>query len=181
MKDLEKILRDHKDQFDDYEPQDGHFENFLEKLNHQKKRNIFESIPNFLKVAVIITFVIFSGLVGYQIRNMQGNHLGLGAISPEYKEVEAFYTANINNQLGMLKQLGNFDKKQHQSILSEELKDMDERYSQLKKELKLHPDDDRIIQAMIEYYQVKTSILNRIIEQLYLIKKQNRNNLNTAV
>jgi hypothetical protein len=181
MKDLEKILRDHKDQFNDNEPQDGHFENFLEKLNHQKKRNLFESIPNFLKVAVIITFVIFSGLIGYQIKNLENNLLGLGGISPEYKEVELFYTANINSQLGMLKQLGSFDKEQHQSILKEELKDMDERYSQLKKELELHPDDDRIIQAMIEYYQVKTSILNRIIDQLYQIKKQNRNNLNAAV
>lgn len=181
MKELEKILRDHKDQFDDQEPQDGHFENFLEKINKQKKRNLFESIPSVLKVAVIVTFIIVSGLIGYQIRNMEGNHLGLGAISPEYREVELFYTANINSQLGMLKQLGGFDKKQHQSILNEELKDMDKRYSQLKKELELHPDDDRIIQAMIEYYQVKTSVLNRIIEQLYQVKKQNRNNLNTAV
>lgn len=181
MKELEEILRNHKDQFDDREPQGGHFENFLEKLNHQKKRNVFESIPNFLKVAVIVTFVIFSGLIGYQIRNLEDNHLGLGGISPEYREVESFYTANINSQLGMLKQLGSFNKEQHQSILKEELKDMDERYSQLKKELELHPDDDRVIQAMIEYYQVKTSILNRIIEQLYQIKKQNRNNLNTAV
>lgn len=181
MKELEEFLREHKDQFDDYEPQDGHFENFLERINHQKKRNLFESIPNFLKVAVIITFVIFSGLIGYQIRNMQADDLGLGAISPEYQEVESFYTANINNQLSMLKQFGSFNKEQHQSILNEELKDMDERYSQLKKELELHPDDDRVIQAMIEYYQVKTNILNRIIEQLYQIKKQNRNNLNTAV
>lgn len=181
MKELEEILRDHKDQFDDQEPQDGHFENFLEKLNHQKKRNVFENIPNFFKVAVIVTFVIFSGLIGYQIRNLEDTHLGLGGISPEYREVESFYTANINSQLGMLKQLGSFNKEQHQSILKEELKEMDERYSQLKRELELHPDDDRIIQAMIEYYQVKTSILNRIIEQLYQIKKQNRNNLNTAV
>jgi len=181
MRELEKILRDHKGQFDDEEPRDGHFENFLEKLNHQKKINLFESVPNFLKVAVIITFVIFSGLIGYQIRNLEDNHLGLGGISPEFREVESFYTANINSQLVLLKQLGSFDKKQHQSILNEELEDMDERYSQLKKELELHPDDDRVIQAMIEYYQVKTSILNRIIEQLYQIKKQNRNNLNTAV
>jgi hypothetical protein len=81
----------------------------------------------------------------------------------------------------MLKQLGSFDKEQHQSILSEELKEMDERYTQLKKELELYPDDERVIQAMIEYYQVKTNVLNRIIEQLYQIKKDNRAALNTSV
>jgi hypothetical protein len=165
MKELENIIRDHKDEFEE-EPQEGHFENFLEKMNHSKKRNLFERAPTVLKVAVIITFVFFSGLIGYQIKNL---------------EVELFYTSNINSQLGMLKQLGSFDKEQHQSILSEELKEMDERYTQLKKELELYPDDERVIQAMIEYYQVKTNVLNRIIEQLYQIKKDNRAALNTSV
>jgi len=181
MKELEKLVRDHRNEFDDSEPQDGHFDHFLEKLDRQKKKKSFGSIPNFLKVAAIITFVIFSGVTGYQIRKMQSNHFGLGEISPEYKEVELFYTNNINNQLYMLKKLGRFNKEQHQSILKEELKDMDKRYGQLKKELEFHPDDERIIQAMIEYYQVKTNVLNRIIEQLYQIKKQNRSIPNTSV
>ena len=180
MKELEHIFRDHKGEFDE-EPQEGHFKNFLDRMNPPIKRSLFERVPTFLKVAVIITFVFFSGLIGYQIRNMEGKHLGLGQISPEYREVELFYTSNINSQLGMLQQLGSFDKEQHQSILSEELKDMDERYAQLKKELELYPDDDRVIQAMIEYYQVKTNVLNRIIEQLYQIKKDNRTALNTSV
>lgn len=180
MKELENIFRDHKDEFEE-EPQESHFENFLEKMNPQKKRSLFERVPTVLKVAVIITFVFFSGLIGYQIRNLESESLGLSQISPEYREVELFYTSNINSQLGMLKQLGSFDKEQHQSILSEELNDMDERYAQLKKELELYPDDERVIQAMIEYYQVKTNVLNRIIEQLYQIKKDNRTALNTSV
>ena len=178
MKDLEKIFRDHRQEFDDSEPQESHFENFLEKLNQKPKNKTLGNIPNFLKVAAIITFVVFSGIVGYQIRKMQTSHYGLGAISPEYREVELFYTSSINNQLGMIKQLGSFDKVKHQKILSEELKDMDERYNQLKKELQMHPDDERVIEAMIEYYQVKTNILNRIIEQLYQVRKQTKSNLN---
>jgi hypothetical protein len=106
--------------------------------------------------------------------------LGLGAISPEYQEVELFYTSNIDSQLRMIERMGSFDNKEHQNILSEELKEMDIRYNQLKQELKLHPDDDRVIQAMIEYYQVKTNILNRIIEQLYQVRKQTKTNLNVS-
>ncbi len=180
MKELEDIFRDHKDEFEE-ELQGNHFDNFFDKLNTPKKRSLFERVPFFLKVAVIITFVFFSGLIGYQIRNMESKHLSLGQISPEYNEVELFYTSNINNQMGMLKQLSSFDKEQQQSILNEELEDMDERYAQLKKELEQYPDDERVIQAMIEYYQVKTNVLNRIIEQLYLIKKDNKKALNTSV
>jgi hypothetical protein len=181
MEEWEDFFRKHRESFDDSEPSEEHFDRFLAKLDHQNKKKAFRGIPNFLKVAVIITFVFFSGLIGYQIGNQQDKRLGLGAVSPEYKEVELFYTNNINHQLGLLKQIGSFDKEQHQTILREELKDMDDRYEQLKKELELHPDDDRIIQAMIEYYQVKTDVLNRIIEQLYQIKKQNRKNLNTII
>lgn len=181
MKDLEKLFKDHRDQFDDSEPLDDHFENFLGKMNSQKRKSTFTQIPNLLKVAAVVVFVIFSGIVGYQIKSLQGNQLGLGAISPEYREVEHFYTSNINSQLCMLQELGKFDSNQHQNILSEELEEMDERYLQLKKELEMYPDDERIIQAMIEYYQVKTNVLNRIIEQLYEIKKQKSTNLNTSV
>lgn len=95
-------------------------------------------------------------------------------------EVELFYTSNIDSQLKMIYKMGTFDKSIHQNILAEELKDMDEKYNQLKTELKLHPDDDRIIEAMIEYYQVKTNILNRIIEQLYQVRKQTKTNLNVS-
>ncbi|RUT72952.1 hypothetical protein [Ancylomarina longa] len=177
MNDLEKIIREHQGTFDDFEPSESHFENFKQKLICKKNRRL----PNFLKVAVIITFVLLSGLTGYQIRKIQTHEIGLGNVSPEYREVELFYTSNINSQINMIRKLGDFSNIAQQQILSEELNDMDMRYSQLKKELQLHPDDDRIIEAMIEYYQVKTSVLNKIIEQLYQIRKQTKSNLNVSV
>ncbi|NOU62204.1 hypothetical protein [Marinifilum caeruleilacunae] len=181
MKELEKVFREHREVFDDQDPGNDHFENFLGKLNDQQKTKPLFGMSNFLKVAAIIIFVVISVVTGYQIRKMQTpEHLGLGAVSPEYQEVELFYTSNIDSQLRMIERMGSFDNTDHQNILAEELKEMDKRYNQLKEELKLHPDDDRVIQAMIEYYQVKTNILNRIIEQLYQVRKQTKNNLNVS-
>lgn len=172
MKKLEQIFKDNAESFEMHNPEDGHFERFLNKLEKShKKKNQAWATP-LLKIAAVVVFVIVSGVVGYQIRNMQTNHYSLGEVSPEYKEVELFYTSNINNQLNLIHQLGSFDNTQDQKILTDELSYMDEMYLQLEKELKLNPDDERIIQAMIEHYQVKTNILNRIIEQLYQIKKQ---------
>lgn len=181
MKELEKVFREHQEEFDDQHPGNDHFENFLGKLNNEQKKKSLFGMSNFLKVASIIIFVVISGVTGYQIRKMQSpEQLGLGAISPEYQEVELFYTSNIDSQLRMIERMGSFDNTDHQNILAEELKEMDKRYNQLKEELKLHPDDDRVIQAMIEYYQVKTNILNRIIEQLYQVRKQTKTNLNVS-
>nr|WP_320119925.1 hypothetical protein [uncultured Marinifilum sp.] len=180
MKNLEQIFKDHKEEFNDYEPSKAHFENFLSKINQNKKKKTAFMATNFFKVAVILSFVILSGVTGYHISNIQNNQISLGTISPEYQEVELFYTSNIDSQLKMIDRMGTFDNSIHQNILAEELKDMDEKYNQLKTELKLHPDDDRIIEAMIEYYQVKTNILNRIIEQLYQVRKQTKTNLNVS-
>ncbi|WP_421919012.1 hypothetical protein [Marinifilum sp.] len=181
MIELEKVFRKHKEEFDDRNPGNDHLENFLGKLNNEQKKKSLFGISGFLKVATIAIFVVLSGITGYQIRKMQTpEQPGLGAISPEYEEVELFYTSNIDSQLKMIERMGNFDNTNHQSILAEELKEMDKRYNQLKEELKLHPDDDRIIQAMIEYYQVKTNVLNRIIEQLYQVRKQTKSNLNVS-
>jgi len=180
MKELEKVFREHQEEFSDHEPSEDHFENFRSKLNENKKKKPTFKLSNLLKVAAIVIFVVISGITGYQIRSLQSDHIGLGGISPEYREVEMFYTSNIDSQLQMIERMGTFDNTQHQNILAQELKDMDERYNQLKAELKLHPDDDRVIEAMIEYYQVKTSILNRIIEQLYQVRKQTKSNLNVS-
>ena len=181
MKELEKVLREQRELFNDREPGDDHFENFLGKLNDEQKKRPLFGMSNLLKVAMIAVFVVISGITGYQIRNMQSpGIMKLGDISPEYQEVESFYTSNIDSQLKMIERMGSFDKNNHQNILAEELHEMDKRYHQLKEELKLHPDDDRVIQAMIEYYQVKTNILNRIIEQLYQVRKQTRTNLNVS-
>lgn len=181
MKKLEQIFKDNAESFEMHNPEDGHLERFLNKLEKShKKRNQAWATP-FLKVAAVVVFVIVSGVVGYQIRNMQTNHYSLGEVSPKYREVELFYTSNINNQLNLIHQLGSFDNTQDQKILTDELSYMDEMYLQLEKELKLNPDDERIIQAMIEHYQVKTNILNRIIEQLYQIKKQKASDFTTEV
>lgn len=179
MKNLEKIFNEHREIFDDQEPQEEHFEHFLSKLNTSKETKKSFWYHNYLKIAAIIVFVFLSGVIGYQIKEMQNKHISLSTISPEFEELETYYTNNINDQLSIIHQLGNNDKQQNK-ILAEELNDMDQRYNQLKKELSVHPDDDRIIDAMIEYYQVKTDILNRIISQLHQIRKQSKSYINVS-
>jgi hypothetical protein len=46
----------------------------------------------------------------------------------------------------------------------------------LKKDLKAHPNDERIINAMIEHYQSKVDVLNYIISQLKEVNSENQIN-----
>ena len=56
------------------------------------------------------------------------------------------------------------------------MKSMDSVYVQLQKELKANPDDERIINAMIEHYQTKVDVMNYILNQFKAIRNENLNN-----
>jgi len=55
------------------------------------------------------------------------------------------------------------------------MKSMDSVYVQLQKELKVNPNDERIINAMIEHYQTKLEVMTYIVNQLKAIRNGNQN------
>jgi hypothetical protein len=52
---------------------------------------------------------------------------------------------------------------------------MDSTYVSLQKELKANPNDERIINAMIEHYQTKLEVMTYIVNQLKTIRDGNLN------
>jgi hypothetical protein len=59
--------------------------------------------------------------------------------------------------------------------LLKEMKSMDSVYVSLQKELKANPNDERIINAMIEHYQTKLEVMTYIVNQLQTIRNNNHN------
>jgi hypothetical protein len=101
--------------------------------------------------------------------------MALGDVSPQYKEVESYYVHQVNlveNEL----MTGNLETNAEQKeMLQKEMKSMDSVYVQLQKELKANPNDERIINAMIEHYQTKLDVLTYIVGQLKAIRNGNQN------
>ena len=60
-------------------------------------------------------------------------------------------------------------------MLLKEMKSMDSIYVSLQKELKANPNDERIINAMIEHYQTKLEVMTYIVNQLKTIRNENQN------
>jgi len=58
-------------------------------------------------------------------------------------------------------------------MLISELRSMDSVYVQLQKDLKTNPNDERIINAMIEHYQTKVEVMSYILNQLKVIRNEN--------
>jgi hypothetical protein len=178
MKNIEDIIRSNKDFFDEEEPSRGHLERFNRKLEIKFgtatiKRSI---VPYLLKAAVVTLLVTLSSLWTWDhfIRSDR-DRMTLGQVSPQYKEVESYYVHQVNL---MESELVNIDLKNNpgqKEMLMTEMKSMDSVYVQLQKELKANPDDERIINAMIEHYQTKVEIMSYIVSQLKEIRNENQN------
>jgi hypothetical protein len=180
MKNIEELIRSNRDFFEDEEPSKGHFERFQMKLERKFqtggiKRSI---VPYLLKAAVITLLVTLSSLWTWDhfIRSDRGR-MALGDVSPQYKEVENYYIHQVNlveSEITTIDIAGNPEQKE---MLQKEMKSMDSVYVQLQKELKANPNDERIINAMIEHYQTKLEVMSFIVSQLKSIRNENQNSV----
>ncbi|MDX9729163.1 MAG: hypothetical protein RBT50_07845 [Bacteroidales bacterium] len=178
MNRLEEIFKNNRGEFDDREPSDGHFERFSFKLATRlhagrAKRSI---LPYLLKAAVVTLLVTLSSLWTFDhfVRPNLKTKMTLSEVSPEYREVESYYVQQVNfmeNEFTAL-DLSNPEQKE---VLMKEMASMDSVYTELQKELRANPNDQRIIDAMIKHYQTKIEVMSYILEQLREIKAETSN------
>ena len=178
MKNIDEIIRSNRDYFEDQEPSEGHFERFNRKLEMRfHAGSVTRSIvPYLLKAAVVTLLVTLSSLWTWDhfIRPSRGK-MTLGDVSPQYREVENYYIHQVNlmeSEIGSITLSGDAEQKE---MLDTELRSMDSVYVQLQKELKTNPNDERIINAMIEHYQTKLEVMTFIVNQLKTIRNENQN------
>lgn len=178
MKTIEDVIRQNKGFFDEAEPSDGHLERFnlmLEVKFHKEapKRSI---VPYLLRAAVVTLLVTLSSLwVWDNFISSDSRRMALGDVSPEYREVENYYIHQVNLMEGEISETNLFSNPEQKEMLLKEMESMDSVYVSLQKELKAHPNDERIINAMIEHYQTKVDVMNYIISQLKAIRNENQN------
>lgn len=176
MKDeLEKLIYNNRQSLLNEEPPEGHFDRFEARLrnNVQARRKI--EIKPLLKIAAILIFILMAVNQGrLYFSPEKAETITLGSVSEEYREVEFFYTNSID--LGM-KQL---DKFMSEGLLSEsemqmmkkEQQEFDQIHQKLLADLQAHPDDERVITALIEYYQSRMTVISIIINKLKEVKQQ---------
>ncbi len=183
---IEEIILKNLDGLNDYEPLEGHFERFEAKLNaqHKKKKIPFSVV---WKVAAAVVFVLLATnqVYMYLSPNQQGSLLNtiendkvtLATVSPEYQEVEFYYTNAINVGLDQWNTLSSegFISEEEQKMMDEELSEFEDRFQTLQNDLAANPHDERVINAMLEYYQAKLSVINMIVNKLEEVKQTNKN------
>jgi hypothetical protein len=62
---------------------------------------------------------------------------------------------------------------EEQQMMDTELAEFENVYQKLQNDLATNPNDERIINAMLEYYQTKLSLINMIVNKLEEVKQKN--------
>lgn len=177
MKTIEDIIRENKDFFE-AEPSKGHLERFstMLEVRFQKPAPKRSIVPYLLRAAVVTLLVTLSSLYMWDnYLSPKNKRMTLSEVSPQYREVENYYVHQVNLMEGEISSSAITTNPEQKEMLIKEMKSMDSVYVSLQKELKANPNDQRIINAMIEHYQKKVDVMNYIIDQLKAIRNDNQN------
>ncbi len=178
MKTIEDIIRMNRDLFEEMEPSEGHFDRFSVKLEirQQKMASRKSIVPYLLRAAVVTLLITLSSLWTWDHFIRPGSsRMTLGQVSPQYKEVENYYLHQVSLMEGEIVNIDHSQNPVQKKVLIKEMKSMDSTYISLQKELKANPNDERIINAMIEHYQTKLEVMTYIVNQLKGIRNENLN------
>jgi hypothetical protein len=181
---IEDLILKNLEGLNDNEPSEGHFRRFearLEKMNKRKKIIHLNLVWKVAAAAVFAFLLVNQGIIWFspadkpQVTGEPQSAFTLAAVSSEYEEVEFYYTNAINvgiTQWEKLVEQGMISEEEQQ-MMEHELEDFEQVFLKLQDDLSLSPNDDRVINAMLEYYQTKLSLINMIIDKLQEVKQKN--------
>jgi hypothetical protein len=179
----DEIVCEHRDELEE-EPQNGHFERFEEKLRLSGSKGKQVRFSGFLKAAVVLIIMLLSANLVLHFRNSKSELKATAMGKSDLGEASFYYTRKINNGIRELEKMAGegIGSKQEIVQIKHELSEMDSLFVNLQQEFQANPNDDRIINAMIEYYQTKLDIVNTIKTDLENVKHlKNKNHENPEI
>ncbi|MFN2379743.1 MAG: hypothetical protein ABR519_05960 [Bacteroidales bacterium] len=179
MKTIDEYIRENRDHFDGTEPPAGHFKRFQARLEAQAVilPQRVRVLPYLLRAAAVAILVTLSSLWTWEhVLSPGAGKMTLSDVSPEYRQVETYYVQQVNLMEEEIMEIPMGNDPVQKEMLIEELKNMDAAYSELQTDLNANPQDERVINAMIEHYQRKVEVMNYILSQLKQVSNNNQLN-----
>lgn len=171
-KKLDELFEDQN--FNIKEPQAGHRDRFMEKLEAERENrkpgvkisNLWAPLVS-IAALLVIAFILFGT---YFSENQKFGELA--AVSPQMKKTEQFYTKMIKTELANLKAK---ESPATQKIVKDALKQLlklETDYTKLEQDLQKSGKDKRVIYAMISNFQQRINLLEKVLKQIEETKTQ---------
>jgi hypothetical protein len=166
MKTMDDFIRQNAGMFENDEPLTGHEDRFRNRLDMAGRKKIHSPVWFLIRIAAILIVAVvlsYFTIREYHIVTSKINEAAIEKLNPELNEAERFYTSQLNIYYHKIESLGfNNDKAEKERVLKE-LTAMDEQVRVMKNDLVQNPDDERVMSAIINFYQVKIELMDMII------------------
>jgi len=162
---FEEFLENNRQQLDVEEPDDQLIWQGISNELKQKPKSVF---GNFWKAAAVILLLISSSYFVYNefFKAEQVVYtISLSDIDPNFATMENDYQLVIDNKMQELGQLSSANV-ENIAVYNEELKNLDEMYEEYQQDFVELGKNERIIMAMIDYYEKKMRILDRMLMEI---------------
>lgn len=165
MQSFENYIKKNKESFDSETLSDDHFDQFERKLNVRLHRKNSFIIRYSLAIAASVAIFIASSIFIYYTKTAGYKGVIEASQSVEFRETVNYYTIQNEAALKKLKETLEAQPQDLSSPLLSEFNDMEKSYKQLMKDLKSNPNDDRIMNAIVQHHQLKQDLINNMIER----------------
>lgn len=179
MKDsLEEYIKNNRESFDLHEPSPE----IWNRISNKSDKNNFSKYT-WLSIAASVLVIISVSIFYYSLNNQNTiNKISASIDSTQYslpteiQEAEVFYTTLINKKMLELGSLENSDQELMTDV-NNDFSQLDSIYIDLKKELNSNVANEELIEAMIQNYRTKLSILEELLTTIQSKNiAQNENN-----
>lgn len=171
MKDIENLIRENRPEWDQHDPPAGHERRFKQRLNQGQSTGTWQrSMTAGIAVAllVLVTINFFDGSEASVAPAIEHASTEAPAVPDEIKEVEHFYTTQVNRSMERIESIAT--PGYSQESLLENLERLEASSKQLQQALEQHPNDARILARLIENYKLRLQLTER---HLMLIETRN--------
>ncbi|AEM71442.1 hypothetical protein Murru_2404 [Allomuricauda ruestringensis DSM 13258] len=168
---LDRLFEKLHGEFDVAEPQSGHQERFLEKLNKDQGTIALNEKTSWWKPLSIAASIALVALLGYQAFGPQPSiKQQVTKIAPEVSQTEFYFANLIEEQVEELKEVKTPETAQLVDDTLAQLEKLDKDYETLEQDLVNGGDSKIILSAMITNFQTRINLLKEVLSQIENIK-----------
>lgn len=183
MKDnLEQLFDNLETKFDVHEPESGHQQRFLDRLNDEKQNtSVAKNKTGYWKPLLGIAATVALILTLTFNNTNTDDDRDLASISPELAETQNFFSNTIAYELNKLNAEATPETKKLIDDVLLRLDVLEKEYQNLKLNLIESGEDQRVIYAMIANFQNRIDLLQSTLLQIEDLKNLKNNNYETTL
>ena len=158
MNKLEEYIQQHRDAFDDRNPDPRIWGRIAQSIPHKPARRLM--VWKYAAVAAVGLVLILSGVIA-------GMSIGQSDFTDtaefrEFQQTENYYKAQYDQKLSALSAY------QYDPAIDKDMGELDELYIDLTKELYegAHPNKEALLEVLIQNYQTRVDMLERVLSRL---------------